>query len=142
MVGDQFLPATLAQWIGLIAETITLAVFVGGALWKLGITPLRSEINGLGDRLNKQEQSCAAHDAQLAQVEKGQEMDAFYRNAHSERMGLLQAMLDRIEQRLEAQRDATSREDTQTAVRLAALEVKVDAVRSSIEHLRPARGTL
>jgi len=132
---DPFLPTTLDAWVGFITKAAGLVGLIGGALWKLGISPLRAEVNGLGARVNEQGKAIEHHAEKWAQNDKDRELNAFRRDRDAEIMGQMEATLKKIEEHQERQRDLAVKEDRGVAERLSGLEAEVRGLTSSVNKL-------
>lgn len=132
---DAFLPTTLDGWVGFVMKAIGLITVVGGATWRLGIAPLRRELDGLGGRVNKWEAVCGQHGERFAHIDREHDLNEFRRERDAEILVQMQGTLRKIEEYQTRQTEAGVRDDKDVATRLASLEAEVRGLSNIVRTL-------
>jgi hypothetical protein len=121
-----FLPDTLGEWLSVVLTICGTISATAALIWKIMKQPLETELNGVGARLNKVDETVTRNQQDILNLQRQHETEVFYRTAHAERMSKIELLIDRLEQIISTQRDQAGREDKAIGERLAGIEAKMD----------------
>lgn len=122
------LPTSLAEWVSLVVQLGVVALAVAGVLWRVIKTPIVDMVNGLGKRVSDIEERKTQHATTLDRHDRSIERLEGAVVDGKERIGRIEAGIERLVIAIERNRDAHAEEESEIRERLVRIETKVDAI--------------